>query len=208
MISKDEFERLVADLKQKCPDEYREAVAFEQRPKPENADAFAEEVIRVICASTFTAKAAKVAVAKCLVALKEGRAASTAFRHPGKSKAIDQLWHDRKRFFEKFKHAKDVDWFESLPFIGPSTKFLAAKNCGFDFVSGDAGLARLAKDHDTTVEALCIQLGEQTGLSRAVVGCLLWEACRSGITSLTTGQLETCDSAKVPATTLRPFSPG
>jgi len=189
MMSKAYFERIVAVLKQKYPDEYDESMEFKRVSKPATAKEFAEEVIYVICVSGFKATIAKAISRRCISALKKGHSAKTVYGHLGKSKAIDQVWQDRKLYFEEFKKAKNVDWFETLPFIGPITKYHIAKNCGFNVAKADVHLVRLAKNWNTTVDKLCTHLVDQTGYRKAVVDSLLWEACRNKLISSKTGKL-------------------
>ena len=186
MMSKAYFERIIAALKHDYSDKYHESMEFKRVLKPANANEFAEEVIYVICASGFKAEIAKAISTRCIAALKKGRSATTVFRH---SRAIDQVWQDRKRYFEEFRKTKDIDWFETLPFIGPITKKHIAKNCGFNVEKPDVHLVRLAKNWNTTVDKLCTHLVDQTGYRRAVVDSLLWEACRNKLISSKTGKL-------------------
>lgn len=189
MMTKAYFERIVAALKQHHPDAYDDSMQFKRTSKPANAKDFAGKVIYVICGSGFKATIAKPISTRCIAALKSGRSAKTVFGHPGKASAIDQVWRDRKRYFEELKIAKGVDWFETLPFIGSITKYHIAKNCGFNVAKADVHLERLAKNWNTTVDKLCTHLVNQTGYRRAVVDSLLWEACRNKLISSKTGKL-------------------
>jgi len=189
MMSKAYFKKIVAALKKNYPDEYEESLEFAQAPKPSTANKFAEEVIYVICSSGFKATIAKAIQTRCMAALKRGRSVKNVFGHPAKARAIDRVWKERDRYYEDFKKARDVDWFETLPFIGPITKYHIAKNCGFNVAKADVHLVRLAKNYHTTVDKLCTYLADQTGYRRAVIDSLLWEACRNKLLSPKTGKL-------------------
>lgn len=149
---------------------------------PVDAEHFASEAIFVICNSGMQNDIARAIFQRVIKALAEGRPSFDAFKHPGKTKAIDQIWAKRQSYFERYMAASDkVRFCESLPFIGAITKFHLAKNFGADVAKPDVHLQRLAGVYGTTAQALCEDLARQSGFKARTVDLLLWRACANGI---------------------------
>lgn len=175
------FEQVIVDLR---------ALGFadadihwsENAGPPENAEHFASEAIFVICNSGMQNDIARAIFAKVMPALRAGRSAFDAFKHPGKAKAIDQIWAKRESYFTRYMAATDkVRFCESLPFIGQITKYHLAKNFGADVAKPDVHLQRLAERYDTTAQKLCEHLAGLSGLKARTVDLLLWRACANGV---------------------------
>jgi hypothetical protein len=104
------------------------------------------------------------------------------FMHGPKVCAIESVWIDRARHLSAFLAASDkVGWCQSLPWIGPITKYHLAKNLGVDCAKPDRWLVRLAQVERTTVHDLCARLARETGDRVATVDVVLWRACAIGV---------------------------
>ena len=90
--------------------------------------------------------------------------------------ARDRLQHGFLTFKDKVK-ADPLATLDSLPFIGPVTKFHLARNLGFDYVKPDRHLVRLALKYDTTPLALCRTIHEKTGRRLGTIDVVLWRFC-------------------------------
>lgn len=149
---------------------------------PENAEYFASEVIYVICNSGMRFTVARKLYDRVCAALYEGLSAHTVFGHKGKASAIDHIWQQRETLFQGYIAAADkLSYLRQLPWIGNITVYHAAKNLGVDCCKPDVHLTRLARACNTTPEALCATLSEQTGYRVATIDLILWRASAIGI---------------------------
>lgn len=154
----------------------------ENAAPPRDADHFASEAIFVICNSGMKNTVARGIFERVMGALGHGESARAAFGHPGKAKAIDDIWQRRERLFAGYMAASNkVAFCETLPFIGGITKYHLAKNFGADVAKPDVHLQRLADHYGVTVKRLCDGLAEQSGLKARTVDLLLWRACATGV---------------------------
>lgn len=157
---------------------------------PPNATEFACEVIFVICNSGMRYTVALGIFNRVMDALEAGQSATTAFHHRGKTAGIDYVWQQRPQLFAAYVAAADkLEYLETLPWVGPITKYHLAKNFGLDFCKPDVHLQRLADVHKTTPQALCEDLAKCTGYRIATVDTLLWRACADGVVNSRTGEL-------------------
>jgi hypothetical protein len=76
--------------------------------------------------------------------------------------------------------ADKLSFFESLPWIGPITKYHLAKNFGVECCKPDRHLVRIARQYDMTPDELCRKLAEETGNSVNTVDTVLWRAANLG----------------------------
>lgn len=149
---------------------------------PRDAVAFALEIAFVICNSGMKATIARPIYDRVRQALLDGRAASTAFGHPGKSAAIDLIWSGREELLADYLAAEDkIAWLAELPWIGPITKYHCARNFGLDFVKPDRHLERIAEAEGTTPADLCAVLAEASGDRVGTVDYVLWRAAERGL---------------------------
>jgi hypothetical protein len=66
---------------------------------------------------------------RVMSALELGYSATDAFKHQGKSLAIDAIWINRDAFHRDYLLAQDkLEFLEKLPWIRPVTKYHLAKN--------------------------------------------------------------------------------
>jgi hypothetical protein len=179
MIDAAEFARLAAAVKAAG---YGDDIEWSENVEPPiDAEEFAREAIFVICNSGMRFTVARGIFDRVMAALQRGESASTAFGHVGKAGAIDLIWQDRAIFYANFLSTNDVlEFCESLPWIGPITKYHLAKNFGANVAKPDVHLARLAKREGVTPHQLCQRLAIATGYRIATVDVVLWRACAIG----------------------------
>ncbi len=185
MITFQDFQSLRAALGEqaKADIEWAEALTT-----PTDADAYALEVIFVICNSGMKNTVARGIYERCATALAQGRPVLEVFKHPGKSAAIQSIWAGRQISFSNYLEAKDkLEYLAGIPWIGQITKYHLAKNFGADVAKPDVHLVRLADREGCTVQALCERLAAETGLRVATVDTLLWRACADGVLDSRTG---------------------
>lgn len=153
---------------------------------PESSDAFAREAIFVICNSGMKHTIACVIFDKVMDAVGRGQSARSVFGHPGKATAIDEIWHGRDTWFDRWMLEpatieQQLALCQELPWIGEITKYHLAKNLGADVAKPDVHLQRLADASSETVQGLCERLAAETGLRCATVDVILWRACAIGV---------------------------
>src|SRR5258708_28784551 len=122
---------------------------------------------------------------------RDGRAFE-AFRHPGKSAAIDKIWAERETLYFVYMACEtDEDrlgWLAALPWIGAITKYHLAKNFGVDCAKPDVHLQRLADHAGETVQGLCDRLAEASRYKARTVDVLLLRACPIGLIDSRSGE--------------------
>lgn len=119
-----------------------------------------------------------------------GGPAGQVFGHKGKAAAIDAIWGRCDELLEAFRAAEDkVAWCQTLPWIGPITKFHLAKNLGVDCAKPDRHLERIAVAAGLDVHGLCAELAAASGDRVATVDMVLWRAAEIGL--IRTRSLET-----------------
>lgn len=159
---------------------------------PINAEAFALEIIFVICNSGMRFTTARNIYDRVVAEITRegGGSAWGVFRHAGKAAAIDAIWKQRRSLFQKYMAADDkLEWLAVLPWIGQITKYHVAKNFGLQYAKPDVHLQRLADTFSTTPQLLCEQLAAASGYKVATVDTLLWRAAAVGVLDTRTGAL-------------------
>ena len=145
---------------------------------PQSAEGFAENAIYVITNSGLANAVAVPIYERVMVALRMGFSASDVFGHPGKAKAMDTIWRDRRALFEGYSLAENkAGALRALPFIGAVTALHLAKNLGADTAKPDVHIERLARREGLSTEELCSRLSAETGYRVATVDTILWRAC-------------------------------
>ena len=145
-----------------------------------NSKEFWSEYAWVVISSGLKNQVAREIWNKVFLARARNQGASTVFGHEGKSKAIDHVYENRDRLFAEYQIAENkIEWLQTLPWIGPITKYHLAKNYGFDCVKPDRHLVRIAGDEGP--EALCRRLSEQSGDRIATVDVVIWRAANLGL---------------------------
>ena len=147
----------------------------------ENPENFACEAIFVIINSGMKAQIARPIFDRVMDALSDGGSAAEVFGHPGKAGAIQTIWECRDALFQGFLGSKDKLLFcESLPWIGPITKYHLAKNLGIECVKPDRHLVRISEKSGETPEGLCRRISDATGDRLVVVDTVIWRAANLG----------------------------
>jgi len=180
MITLKRFRRIEAVLREFG---YADAIEWsEALAPPAGADEFAEHAIYVICNSGMKNSVAEPIFNRCMEALRNGRSTKAVFGHPGKSPAIDVIWHLRGPLYGMYLGSDEqLTFLESLPWIGVVTSFHLAKNLGADFAKPDVHMERLARRDRTTTHKLCAKLAKRTGYRIGTIDTILWRACADGL---------------------------
>lgn len=145
-----------------------------------NAEHFASETIWVILNAGMKAQVARIIEARIWPLLQAGDSSSGGFKHQLKCRAIDEVWTNRAKLFEGWQAAEDkLAYCETLPHIGPITKYHLARNLGLDFCKPDRHLVRIAGDETPVV--MCQRLADATGDRIGVVDCVIWRAANLGL---------------------------
>jgi hypothetical protein len=148
------------------------------------------EAAYVICNSGMKNTVAARIFNDVTTALSMGARAEDAFRHVGKAAAIQHIYDNRFTLHGEYLRAPDkLAFCESLPWIGPITKYHLAKNFGADVAKPDVHLQRLADREGCTAQALCERLAGELGLRVAAVDTVLWRACANGVLNSRTGEI-------------------
>jgi hypothetical protein len=150
---------------------------------PETAEQFAREVIWVILCSGMKEQVARLIQDRVWAAINAGRPVKgNVLGASGKAAAVDSIWQNRAAMFAAFTAANDkVEFCQSIPWIGPITKWHAAKNLGVDCAKPDIHLERVAAFYETTPAELCAALWAASGDRIATVDLVIWRACNLGI---------------------------
>ena len=149
---------------------------------PTDAEDFVSELIFVICNSGMKAQVARGIYDKVMAALRRDGCAGTAFNHVGKVASIERLWRQRARLFAEYQRScQKLKWLGEVPWIGPITRYHAAKNFGLEVIKPDRHLERVAKAARTSPYMLCRRLSTASGDSLAVVDTVIWRAANLGI---------------------------
>lgn len=157
---------------------YLDEVDWAKSIKPcDDADDFAGEYVWVVIHSGLNHDVARKIEARVWEAIQNGTPVSNAFRHNKKTLAIEYLILNRRQVFCQYQKAEDkLVFLESLPHIGPVTKYHLGKNLGLDCVKPDRHLVRIANRYDTTPGELCARLADESGHTKATVDQVLWRA--------------------------------
>lgn len=180
MITLTRFRRIEAILRAQG---YADVIEWSESVQaPQSAEEFAREAIYVICNSGMAVTIGAPIAVRCIIRLQEGGSAAEVFGHPGKRVAIDNIWNNRAEHFAEFQAASaKLEFLESLPWIGPVTRYHLAKNLGADEAKPDVHMERLARRDKTSTQALCRRLARRTGYRVATVDTVLWRACADGL---------------------------
>jgi hypothetical protein len=172
---------------------YAGDIEWSQNVKPPaTAEIFARETIFVICNSGMKWTVARPifdriwrVIQHCPQWLTQEEIEKTIkplFGHKGKVRAIAFVWRYRGKKFQYFNMAGDkLEYLESLPWIGPITKYHLAKNFGVDCAKPDRHLERIAAHYGKTVHDLCFSISHFHGDRIATVDVVLWRASALGI---------------------------
>lgn len=160
---------------------------------PETPEEFAEELIYIICNAGMKNAVARKINKECKAALHRGDPVFSVFHHPTKARAIERIWNDRvdlhTAYLNKSSDSERLSFLELLPWIGPATKYHAAKSFGLQIAKPDRHLERLAKLEGANPQDLCERIAKKYGLGVAQVDTILWRACSLKILDSSTGEM-------------------
>ena len=96
--------------------------------------------------------------------------------HPGKRLAIAQCLTECSRWFRELKASEDkVTYLETLPWIGPITKYHLARNIGLDVIKPDRHLTRIASRYGyASPDVMCREIAAEVGERVGVIDVILW----------------------------------
>ncbi|MCK9591832.1 MAG: hypothetical protein M0Q91_07480 [Methanoregula sp.] len=102
--------------------------------------------------------------------------------HLGKREAIRTAALNYKEWLKKIKELKTttgrINYLETLPWIGPITKFHLARNIGIDTVKPDRHMIRLAERYNfSNPLEMCRALSEVFKEKVGVIDVILWRYC-------------------------------
>lgn len=106
----------------------------------------------------------------------------TVFGHGGKCSGIKYVYDHRKRLLNCYRGCADelkIAWLQTLPWIGPVTKWHLAKNLGHDCAKPDQHLVRIAAPEN--VHYFCKRLADASGDRIATVDLVIWRAANLGL---------------------------
>jgi hypothetical protein len=107
------------------------------------------------------------------------KAGMSAIGHPEKRKALQLGMKMKEQWWAEFKEKKTLDeqlaYLESLPWIGPITKYHLARNPGLDVAKPDRHMVRLAYYFNfPNVQKMCEYVSRSTGDRVGTVDVVLW----------------------------------
>lgn len=147
----------------------------------DNECTFANEAIWVILNSGMKEQIARSIWNSIKSAWANGLPTSFAFKHAGKVNAIDYIKQNGTELFNKYTQSSHkLEYLQTIPFIGPITKYHLAKNLGHDVVKPDRHLVRIAKTYNTNCEDMCEKLSKETGDKVSVVDIVIWRSANLG----------------------------
>ena len=162
---------------------YYNEIQWAQDIKPcSTSDHFAFEAIWVIISAGLKNQVARKIEKKLFMSLEAGQSVLVSIGHKGKAKAIDYVLNNKTHLYEQFQNAENkTDFLETLPWIGPITKYHLAKNLGVDTCKPDRHLSRIAAKYNSDPFTFCKELSRKTGDKIAVVDQVLWRAANLGL---------------------------
>ena len=107
------------------------------------------------------------------------KAGMSAVGHPQKRKALELGMKMKEQWFQELKEKKtfteQLEYLETLPFIGPVTKYHLARNLGIDCAKPDRHLVRLAEKYGyDNVQEMCQFISDAVGDRIGTVDVVLW----------------------------------
>lgn len=99
--------------------------------------------------------------------------------HPEKRKAIEKARDEYVTWFADLKTAEDkISYLETLPWIGPITKYHLARNLGLDFCKPDRHLSRVSTEFGfKDPHEMCRFISEKLNIKIGTVDLIIWRYC-------------------------------
>lgn len=155
-----------------------------------NADKFFNEYAFVVLSSGISNKAAMSMFTELMETSK-----ISSIKHEGKRKALEQADVNYTKWFDLLKTCGTVDkkleYLETLPWIGPITKYHLARNLGIDVAKPDRHLIKIAHHFNyeyrkypgakiiIDVQMMCRHISEKTGDRIGTVDLILWRTAQN-----------------------------
>lgn len=100
-------------------------------------------------------------------------------RHPTKKKAIEYMLNDYTHTFDELLDVDDkIEFLQTLPWIGPITKYHLARNIGIDTVKPDRHLVMLAEMFGfESPMSMCKYIKDDNGTKLGTIDVVLWRYC-------------------------------
>ena len=132
---------------------------------------FADEVIWFICSSSMKEEVARKIEKRVLLAIERKQPIYPRYlKHKQKAKAIQYIYDNKDRLYVEWLRSEDqLTYLETLPHIGPITKYHLAKNLGIDVIKPDRHLVRIAKSYGMDPLEMCKKLKRETGHTLVVI---------------------------------------
>lgn len=135
----------------------------------------------VVCNSGMKNEIATKIYEKIVQAIADDKDISKVFNHKLKVKAIKTVLKHKEMFFDLFQNARDkISFLETIPHIGPITKYHLAKDLGVNTIKPDRHLVRIAKMYDTNPFDMCEKIAKETGYKLITVDMVLWRSANLG----------------------------
>lgn len=164
-----------------CDSGFDREIAWAEGLKPcKSADLFALEAGWVIMNSGMKEQVVRGIWAVMRDALISGQPIDDLFGHKLKVAAIKQIWADRESLFVAYRRSRDpLAFLETLPHIGPVTRYHLAKNLGMPVCKPDRHLVRISAPRSP--DLFCAELSHHTGDTVMTVDTVIWRAANLGI---------------------------
>ncbi len=148
----------------------------------QTADNFFLEYVWVVLNAGMREQAARKVFDRFCQSIRDGHIDFDIIRHPTKRKAIEDTFSHYTLHFQNLQaiHGEkaQIEYLETMPWIGPITKFHLARNIGIDTVKPDRHLVRLAErfGYNTPLE-MCEVIKAHNGTKVGTIDVILWRFC-------------------------------
>lgn len=157
---------------------YGDEIRWAETLKPleeQTEETFFQEYVWVVLNAGMKEQAARGVYQRFM----EARDLST-IRHAGKREAVERALEHGSEWYSALLSAEDkIVYLETLPWVGPITKYHLARNLGIECVKPDRHLVRLAKRFGyLSPDALCRAIQSEFTWNRiGTIDLVLWRYC-------------------------------
>ena len=158
---------------------YAKEIEYVQKlqPFPCYVDLFLHQYIFVVLSAGMKNQVVEKIMQKMVAS---GKYDPSVIGHPGKRAAIELAFKEHRQWYGQLSRSPDkLAYLETLPWIGPITKYHLARNIGIDVAKPDRHLVRIAErfgygSGHSDVQRMCGFISKQTGEKIGVVDVILW----------------------------------
>lgn len=149
----------------------------------QTADNFFMEYVWVVLNAGMKEQAARGIFERFCQSIRDGNINFDIIRHPTKRKAIEDTFSHYTLHFQNLQtiHGKtaQIEYLETMPWIGPITKFHLARNIGIDTVKPDRHLVRLAEQfgYNSPLEMCQVIQDNVYNTKIGTIDVILWRYC-------------------------------